>query len=216
MGNAIPVAPFHRVKLKVTQCPHPIFAGNLTHPAWWIPTSGSCLGHDNVRRCLGALPPLSSKRHSQPEFVMFLNASGPASLAGNQCPPSPRQSPSTSATWPQTARPAPPSRRPEPRSPTPMPPRAYQRAITPPAIQPWPRSSRAGAIRLQRPNRPTTHHRRTHHRCPGPHPGDCVPSETRPRGRMESAAVAQAGRHRPGNRRSDGRWRTATLRSRRP
>ena len=63
------------------------------------------------------------------------SASGLSSPAGNQCPPSPRQSPSTSATWP-------PSRRPGPRSPTPMPPRAYRRAITPPAIRPWPRSSR--------------------------------------------------------------------------
>ena len=44
---------------------------------------------------------------------------------------------------------------PGPRSPTPMPPRAYRRAITPPAIRPWPRSSRAGATRLQRLNRPT-------------------------------------------------------------
>ena len=67
------------------------------------------------------------------------SASGPSSLAGNQCPPSPGQSPSTSATWPQRARPSPPSRRSEPRSPTPMPPRAYRRAITPPAIQPWSR-----------------------------------------------------------------------------
>ena len=56
MGNAIPVAPFHRVKLKVTQCPHPISAGNLTHPAWWIPTSGSCLGHDNVASVPQGIP----------------------------------------------------------------------------------------------------------------------------------------------------------------
>ena len=99
------------------------------------------------------------------------SASGPSSLAVNQCPQNPRQSPCTSATWQLTARPWPPSSRPAPQSPTPMPLRGPRKAITPPAIRSWPKRSRAGGIRRQRP----------HRRGPGTHPGDRPTSPARPR-----------------------------------
>ena len=73
----------------------------------------------------------------------------------------------------------------EPRSPTPMPPRAYRRAITRP-----PSSRGRGPQGLAQSGSNAQTGRRTRHRCPGPHPGDYPPSETRPRGRMESEAAA--------------------------
>ena len=78
---------------------------------------------------------------------------GPSQMAVNHCPQNPRQSPSTSAAWQLTAGPWPPSRWPAPPSPTPMPPllRGPRKAITPPAIRSWPKRSRAGGIRRQRP-----------------------------------------------------------------
>ena len=79
---------------------------------------------------------------------------GPSQMAVNHCPQNPKQSPSTSAAWQLTAGPWPPSRWPAPPSPTPMPPRGPRKAITPPAIRSWPKRSRAGGIRRQRPSRP--------------------------------------------------------------
>ena len=82
-----------------------------------------------------------------------ISVCGPSKVAVNHYRQTPGQSPSTWATWRPTARPWPPSPWPVLQSPTSMPPRGPPRAITPPVIRSWPRWSRVGGTRPQRPGR---------------------------------------------------------------